>query len=441
MDSAPEEHTIPGMGAVSLRSPTMLSLIHAAKNAHQASKAKKAAAFANTILAECVVAPTVTPAEVACFADDTIAALVEYAVDHMKLRDQFNQLPTDTPARERFYQARRAHDREMKQTLGYTNFYDKMAALQQATALSPAVQAAMEQQARIQAMVGPSSLMGISSALAPTGLLATPPHIDALINNPMARTLASNAQLVATMNLAAYQGIPDQLLAFHTAAQNLYRDPLPLALQKLAGISLPEPFLSDALITAGLNVPSIHTRTYPVPRVKAAETKEQLEARAQEARQQRMVDAYDICSRAEQQLRDFIEERLGSLHEKAWWKRGVPDAIRRDCEERKAKRETPFEPKHHPITYAYIGNYKDIILRKDNWGAVFAAVFPTKEELEACFIWLNRARDPIMHSRGLSDDEYQRLVVAARWLHTQIERVCQRGSSAEENGNEEDEEG
>jgi hypothetical protein len=64
----------------------------------------------------------------------------------------------------------------------------------------------------------------------------------------------------------------------------------------------------------------------------------------------------------------------------ARWKRGEPEAVRKGCELRKAEKEKPFEPWHHPITYAYPNDYKDIIAKGDNWQAVFSIVFANSKD-------------------------------------------------------------
>lgn len=116
---------------------------------------------------------------------------------------------------------------------------------------------------------------------------------------------------------------------------------MPNLVLQLAAIDLPEPLLSEALITAGLNAPFMHSPTYAFPEVKPGTGEDEREARERETRRRRLVDAYDILSELEQSIRQLIEEKLRELHGDHWWKRGVPDSIRRRCEERKQAKEGP----------------------------------------------------------------------------------------------------
>ena len=66
----------------------------------------------------------------------------------------------------------------------------------------------------------------------------------------------------------------------------------------------------------------------------------------------RLNEAYSIISKLETSLRAVIESKLQEMHGLHWWKRGVPEQVRNDCEQRKSEKEKPGEGGHHPISYA-----------------------------------------------------------------------------------------
>jgi hypothetical protein len=199
--------------------------------------------------------------------------------------------------------------------------------------------------------------------------------------------------------------------------------PIQSLVAELDRIKPPEPFLSQGLLVSRLNSPLIHSPTYILPTVQVPYTEDEIEEYAEDALHQRLVDAYDILSHLEQPLRALIEYKLCEIHGEHWWKRGVPEVVRTACEERKLAKEKPLEASHHAILYAYVDDYKTIIVKRDNWSNAFSDVFGNKTELEASFAWVGKARDAVAHVRPLSDDDYLWFVAGARWLQVAISRV------------------
>lgn len=132
--------------------------------------------------------------------------------------------------------------------------------------------------------------------------------------------------------------------------------------------------------------------------------------------QQRWMKAYEMVMHVETSLRSLIESALRELHGEKWWKRGVPGAIRKECERRKADKEAEGDEGHDPLTYSYIDELRQIILKRDNWRACFQSFFPNTAEAE---VWMNKVseyRQPTMHFRALSEDDFLFLTAACRWL-------------------------
>jgi len=142
-----------------------------------------------------------------------------------------------------------------------------------------------------------------------------------------------------------------------------------------------------------------------------------------DANLERLNEAYRIISYIELSLRDLIEAKLRIMHNDGWWKSGVPEQVRIDCEQRKKDKEKPGEVDHHPINYAYVDNYKTIIIKRDNWDTVFAAVLNGKIKVEASFSWVANVRDAVAHARPIADDDYKMFVASASWLQSAIDKA------------------
>ena len=61
-------------------------------------------------------------------------------------------------------------------------------------------------------------------------------------------------------------------------------------------------------------------------------------------------------------------------------------------------------------------SYKEIIIRKDNWGNVFQLIFGRKEFVLESFHRLNAARVTTMHNRELTGEDVLFLVVEIKRL-------------------------
>jgi hypothetical protein len=132
--------------------------------------------------------------------------------------------------------------------------------------------------------------------------------------------------------------------------------------------------------------------------------------------EQRWVKAYEMVMNVETRLRQLIELELAQTHGDRWWKRAVPERVRNCCEDRKAQKESEGDSAHHPLTYSYIGDLRQIILRRDNWERCFKRCFRDKSEAG---VWLQKVdeyRQPVMHFRPLDDNDFLFLMAACRWV-------------------------
>ncbi len=259
--------------------------------------------------------------------------------------------------------------------------------------------------------------------------------ISSIVSSTMFQSITENFLHMTAFNvrLAGLETLP-KMLFFENPMKQFYENIGQLAKQslltqfkQLGQIIIPEPFLSDTMVLSGLNSPLVHTPTYIFPKIEPVRKKEELQRRAEDAVQRRLVDAYDILSQLELSLRNLIEIKLREMYGDRWWKRGVPETVQRDCEERKRREEKPFEAGYHPIHYAYLGHCKDIVMRGDNWKAGFSAVFGKRTEFEVFIDWVQKVRLPIGHPRTITDDDYLYFTASARWLQTAIDRAISQG--------------
>lgn len=178
--------------------------------------------------------------------------------------------------------------------------------------------------------------------------------------------------------------------------------------------------VDSALLSSGINSALIHTPSYVPPRLAVPSASLTSPPTPELAERQRMLNAYDVLVRFEQAMRRFISERLNGAVGPGWWKQRVPEPVRANCQLSQA-RATKGEDKPL-IEYAQVGEYRDIILKADNWREVFAPIFGSKAQVEACFEWCTAARVEIGHSRPLPNDLWTAFNFATRWFIAAVER-------------------
>jgi len=119
-----------------------------------------------------------------------------------------------------------------------------------------------------------------------------------------------------------------------------------------------------------------------------------------------------ILFELENSLRKHIVAKLKEAYCRDWWEKGVPDDVKHNAKKRKETRLLPlYYPKreYHEIYYADFSDYTKIILRKDNWNAIFKPYFKNRELTAATLAELNPIRNDIAHSREI--DEVTHLVL------------------------------
>ena len=117
-------------------------------------------------------------------------------------------------------------------------------------------------------------------------------------------------------------------------------------------------------------------------------------------------------------MREFIENKLKEVTGKNWWKRRIPPDVRRNCEDRKQKREVSYpwmtKKEYPPICYADFTDYMKIMLRRDNWREVFKTLFHDTAWIITKLRELEPIRNDIAHNREISEEDTQKLEMNSR---------------------------
>ncbi len=195
--------------------------------------------------------------------------------------------------------------------------------------------------------------------------------------------------------------------------------------QLVSAISLarfPTWTLDQSLIRSGIDTATIHTPAF-APTARAAKPRSQLESH-----QRRLLDAFDSLLKFEFEMRDLIRKRLSDVAGTKWWKQRVPGTVVGDCQRRKDEKEKKGGASHDPIFYAYPDDYRQIIVRQDNWKECFEQVFKNRIQIEALLMWVGAARPEIAHARPLDDATFTKFTTSVRWIVNAIELADGRGA-------------
>ncbi len=385
-----------GNHVVSLKEPSIAVLRAIWTSVESLDDSEKGMQFANRLLAMMIVRPHMVFAQVAALTDDHISVLVDAAIDLLGASTGNGCLAEKLPPRERLLVAYQNQVEEMTRSVReITNtFANSFASL-------------YSQQAA-DALTGIASAHGMQSDL----------------KNSLQRFATIQADLMkysfkSSLNLGnPIVTVRDALST--TSVSSMDWAALGAEIQSSV---LAEPFISDALVVSGLNSSLIHTPSYVVPSILEMETEEDVDRRGDDLRRERLISAYDTVYLVETSLRDLVELRLRRLHGENWWKRGVPNEVRRSCVERKQQRESPDSLENALTSYLFIGELKDIIVKGDNWRDTFSEIFENeRNSLDTMFLWIEPVRKDVAHPRNMSDVEYEQFTVAANWLVRRVQR-------------------
>jgi hypothetical protein len=223
----------------------------------------------------------------------------------------------------------------------------------------------------------------------------------------------------------ALHAYDDRLVAFLRGQLGDWRAPLawPNNLENLATRTLfyerlgfntnlthfPAPAFQQSLATAGLDErtpAAVPDHLYHIP----------AESSAEDVQFERTNRAHDQLMRFETHMRRFVSDRLNGLFGTKWVKQRVPNDVRQRWTDRKQAALESGDSALPLINYADFMDLLPIIVRADNWEAIFRSVFLRRESVEESFRRLHPIRLSTMHARMISQEDELYLIVEVRRL-------------------------
>ena len=133
-----------------------------------------------------------------------------------------------------------------------------------------------------------------------------------------------------------------------------------------------------------------------------------------------LASVYQAIFCIENTLRSFIVERMSERYGLNWWEEKVSSGIKRDVtklKEKEAKNKFFTSRSDSEIGYTMMGNLGQIVI--DNW-ADFSDIIPNQAWLNSRMQDLEMARNIVMHTGVLPQDEIERITSIVRDILRQI---------------------
>ena len=127
-------------------------------------------------------------------------------------------------------------------------------------------------------------------------------------------------------------------------------------------------------------------------------------------------EAYACLFTLENKLRRFVADQLAAVFGPSWEKQRVPGETRQKWCDNQNKASAAGQTPESLIAYGYLDDYCGIIVRNDNWDAVFATFFGQKDSVKDSFRRLHPLRHKVAHMRPLTREEMMVVCVETRRL-------------------------
>jgi hypothetical protein len=127
--------------------------------------------------------------------------------------------------------------------------------------------------------------------------------------------------------------------------------------------------------------------------------------------------AHDYLQRFETQVRQFIATQMTKAFGADWEKQHVPPDLLADWVKKREKHRDYGGADFPLIAFADFTHYEPIIVRKDNWSAVFAGIFRKKESVIESLQRLYPIRLATMHARPVGQADLL-------FLYAEVLRLC-----------------
>lgn len=247
--------------------------------------------------------------------------------------------------------------------------------------------------------------MGVPKEGASAGITILTGLVSALTKKAIRNDVAMTGEITVLGKILPVQGVHEKILAAAEAGLRTVFIPignekevqiLPSEIKaklEIKVVSRVEEVLNDALID------------YKMPEVETAQSFEEIDK-----------EPHLLIVELENSLRKCIKANLEQLSEN-WWKERVPPDIKQKAEEKQNKDEL----KRDPLQYLDFGDYAKIISRRDNWREAFQKLFKDQEIIATKLKELEPIRNCIMHSRGLTQEQKEKLRIISKDIVRQCE--------------------
>lgn len=141
----------------------------------------------------------------------------------------------------------------------------------------------------------------------------------------------------------------------------------------------------------------------------------------EEAAFARTNEAQDWLQRFESHLRRFIDVEMARQFGAEWPRHRLPHGMYHKWRAKQDAAAREGRPPRTLVAYADFTDYSRIIMRKDNWGQVFASYFGRPENVRESFQRLHPIRRDAMHARLISQDDELLLYVEVKRIMRAIE--------------------
>lgn len=412
---------VAGLGDVTIRLTTMGDALEAEKRRDAAPHALKALVYVNYLLSQALTDPPRSPEQANELSAEALSSLVPALARSMGIANLYDAMPVTLDVRTRLDKAQRAKWNELGKALSL-DMQKAMAGISETLAFASGVGSFAVQLHRgveiLSAISAPA--VQIQRTLSELNTLRSPLLQVQRSFDIVRRAIEPAASVTRAVQLQTATAQP--ILAFNRIPTDVL-DSLPRTVQAISALDLPGGTLDRALRASRVNSALLHTPSFTLaPRLPSPASAYD----RHEAERQRLMDAYDILTNLEMSLRRLIARKLLEHSGETWWRKRVPEAVQVACEGKKLAKESDGDVDHPVLAYAYLDDYRAIIMRKDNWQDAFSSTFKSQIYTQACFGWCSGPRQDIAHARPLNDSSYNEFVWGSRWLLAAIEKELTR---------------
>ncbi len=143
------------------------------------------------------------------------------------------------------------------------------------------------------------------------------------------------------------------------------------------------------------------------------------------ARSSSNKNALDLVNKLENNLRDLLRKE-GRKRFDDRYLNIIPASVQKGAKKR-FQNEGEKSTSEDLFSYLSFSDYVKIFLEESNWNISFSKIFPSKEWIEIKMEEIKPIRNSLAHSRGIKNDQFQRLRINCSDIEDKINKHCQKG--------------